>query len=447
MTTNPHCPGGTCLRSAILFLLLSLLVGFPTAPTATLAAAPVLMLTTDKASYGAGEIVNISGELFDEENPTALAIVSVMINEPIGSIISVSQATTDQSGAYQSSYPLAADADSGVYQITVAAEGTLAQVDFAVGNLSDPSPPTSAILSPANGTALASSPIRITGTATDNLGLRQVEVSVDGGASWALAGGTYSWVFLWMHPDSGTHIIQSRATDVAGNRELSNSGITVTIGPSATPTPTATVTPSPTPTFSPSVTPTLSPPLTPTLVPSLPSLPVFPDIEFHWARASIEHLAKLRLVNGYPDGFYRPDNPVTRMEFTKILVLALGLDQEIPSQVRFADVGTNHWGFIYVEAAAYAGIVNGVGEGQFAPERNITRAEIATMISRALKLKPQTPSFTDAASIPPYAVGMVGAASIKGIVKGYPDGTFRPANLATRAEAAAMIDRMLALLA
>lgn len=153
-----------------------------------------------------------------------------------------------------------------------------------------------------------------------------------------------------------------------------------------------------------------------------------------------------RLINGYPDGFFRPDNPITRTEFTKILVLSLNLGLVSPSQAQFTDVSPDFWGYPYVETAAAAGIINGVGQGLFAPGNNITRADMATMIGRALPLAPQdTLSFTDAAEIPQYARGFVGAASAKGILQGFPDGSFRPLNNATRAETAAMILRIITL--
>ena len=159
-------------------------------------------------------------------------------------------------------------------------------------------------------------------------------------------------------------------------------------------------------------------------------------------------MVEMGLVNGYPDGFFRPDNPITRAEFAKILIKALKIELLATPSPTFSDVPQDHWAFPYVETAAENGIVKGIGEGLFAPERNITRAEIATMIARALGLVPsvESPSFADADQIPEFAREAVAAVSARDIVRGYPDGTFRPQENATRAEAAVMIFRSLSLI-
>ena len=209
-----------------------------------------------------------------------------------------------------------------------------------------------------------------------------------------------------------------------------------------TPTPTSSSTPTPNSTFTPTPTSTPSSSTTTPTSSSTPSL-TFPDIQDHWARGEIEKLVSMGIVNGYPDGLFRPEGKITRAEFTKMVVLALELKLENPQQATFSDVPNSFWGFPYIEAAYKAGIVKGVGEGQFAPDRQVTRAEIAAMVVRALKLPPGPPVlFQDADQIPSFAVELVGAAVQVGIIKGYPDNTFRPLNDATRAEASVMIVRM-----
>jgi len=241
---------------------------------------------------------------------------------------------------------------------------------------------------------------------------------------------------------SGTYQVTCAAMNTTAQAAFTVGGTsTPTPTPSPTPTPTPSSTPTPSP--SPSPTPTATPSTTPTSTPQ----PPFPDLLGHWAREQVEKLVEMGIINGYPDGLFRPDSKITRAEFTKIIVSALHLELQASPSPTFLDVGEDHWALKYIEAAAERGIVKGIGEGKFAPERNITRAEMATMIARALGLSPEEGNipFTDAVDIPEYARGYVFAVSAKGIITGYPDGTFRPYNDATRAEAATMIFRMLSL--
>lgn len=173
----------------------------------------------------------------------------------------------------------------------------------------------------------------------------------------------------------------------------------------------------------------------------------------HWARAEVELLADLRLTSGYPDRTFRPERPVTRAEFVKFLVAAAGFQTELPAQPTFADVPRDAWFFRYVEVARHTGIVQGqagpAGAQLFRPEDHITRAEAAAMIARAAGLgeeaerRRQDPlDFRDAASIPRWAVGAIAAARVQGLIQGYPDGTFGPADPVTRAQAAVLVARL-----
>jgi hypothetical protein len=113
----------------------------------------------------------------------------------------------------------------------------------------DSTPPSSAIISPANGTTLAAGrAATISGTAADVGGVvAGVEVSVDGGASWHPATGLTNWTYNWTTGSGGSVTIRSRAVDDSGIVEVPLPGVTVTINlaPTATPTPTPTVTPTP----------------------------------------------------------------------------------------------------------------------------------------------------------------------------------------------------------
>jgi hypothetical protein len=177
--------------------------------------------------------------------------------------------------------------------------------------------------------------------------------------------------------------------------------------------------------------------------------PVLTDIAGHWAKAEIEKLVALGIVNGYPDRTFRPDNNITRAEFTKILVKAMGL-AEVHAGVTFSDVSAGLWSHGYIGAAFKAGLVKGYEDGAFRPENKITRQEMAAMLVRAMGKEAEAQAkagaqlnFKDADTIAAWANGYVAVAVEQGLVKGYPDNTFGPLRNATRAETATMAVRYL----
>lgn len=124
-----------------------------------------------------------------------------------------------------------------------------------------------------------------------------------------------------------------------------------------------------------------------------PGFPALPDIKGHWSEASTAALASyrpqgVRVVSGYEDGTFRPDRMVTRQEFVKLAVLALGLKPEEASQLPFADAASvPQWARGYVAAAASAGLVKGYEDGTFRPLATATRAEAAAVVWRVLEAR------------------------------------------------------------
>ncbi len=175
------------------------------------------------------------------------------------------------------------------------------------------------------------------------------------------------------------------------------------------------------------------------------------DITGHWAEEYVLTLATLKLAQGYEDHSFRPDTGVTRAQFAKLLVGVAGLTPAAQPKLNFADAaGVPDWAAPYVAIAAEKGLITGYAEDNtFRPDKPISRAEIATMVVRALDLKGQSPKqargprFNDASSIPDWAVTFIDRAVAEGLVSGYPDQTFRPGLGATRAEAAALLTRLL----
>ena len=107
-----------------------------------------------------------------------------------------------------------------------------------------------------------------------------------------------------------------------------------------------------------------------------------------WYNTAVSTMAKAGIVDGYPDGTFRPDAPITRAEMAKIISLFAKLDK---SESRFSDIA-GHWAEAYIRLAAGNGWIAGYPDGTFGPQRNITRAETATMINRVLDRVPSEES-------------------------------------------------------
>lgn len=110
----------------------------------------------------------------------------------------------------------------------------------------------------------------------------------------------------------------------------------------------------------------------------------FSDVKNHTNKAAIEALASRGIINGMGQGTFMPNKTMTRAEFAAIVTRALGLTAK-DTKV-FSDVPSSKWYAGYIGTANSSGIVNGVGNGKFNPEGTITRQEAAAMVARAAKL-------------------------------------------------------------
>ncbi len=163
-----------------------------------------------------------------------------------------------------------------------------------------------------------------------------------------------------------------------------------------------------------------------------------------WAYSAIQALASKGIVTGFPDGTFRPNDPVTRAQFAKMLVLTLGLKPS-SAATPFTDVPAAAWYAPYVAAAANAGLVDGLTPTTFGPDQPLTREQMAVLLDRALKLPASTAplTFSDRAAIAAWAVPAVEAAVAAGYLSGFPNGTFQPLAATTRAQAAKVLDLVL----
>lgn len=179
-----------------------------------------------------------------------------------------------------------------------------------------------------------------------------------------------------------------------------------------------------------------------------PAYPKFADVkEEHWAYTDIYYLRERNIINGIDENTFNPNGNITREQFAKILCAALNIETT-SANADFTDVDNNAWYAPFIAAVYNKGIVNGVDEKNFGVGANITRQDLCTMIYRALdseKYSYTALGFTDDANISEYARDAV--ATLKGleIVNGYNDGSFNPQGLCTRAEAAKIICKLLAI--
>lgn len=168
------------------------------------------------------------------------------------------------------------------------------------------------------------------------------------------------------------------------------------------------------------------------------------DISGHWAEATIQNLVNQGVINGYEDGTFRPEDSVTKGEYIKLLMSATGY--EVSTEfAQFSDVNSS-WAKGYVTRALELGICDNVNSGDtvFGVDESITRAEASALMGRLLAPETSgTTSFTDTDSIPDWAQNPVYACVQLGLIAGNDDGSFKPNNNLTRAEAATIIERIM----
>src|SRR5690606_25848877 len=114
--------------------------------------------------------------------------------------------------------------------------------------------------------------------------------------------------------------------------------------------------------------------------------PQFPDVPAtHWAFDFIAQVAGENLVTGYPDGYFRPDQPITRAELTTLVLRMRNIPlQSFIGQNVFDDLSSDHWAQDYIGTASALGLVLGYEDGAFAPNRSIQRDEAVVLFSRGL---------------------------------------------------------------
>lgn len=181
---------------------------------------------------------------------------------------------------------------------------------------------------------------------------------------------------------------------------------------------------------------------TPVVKPDLPAGQYYDVPAKFWAADEIRDLGVAGIVTGTGKGIFKPNDDVSRAEAATIIARALDLTKV--SGTVFKDVPASHWAAGNINAVMKAGIVNGRSPGYFEPSEKITRAEISKMLTNAFALKASTPaaSFTDIKGH--WAESSINTIAANNLATGHDDGSFQPNANAKRAEYTAFVHRALA---
>lgn len=274
----------------------------------------------------------------------------------------------------------------------------------------DTQAPAVSIVSPPDDSTISGSQVVITVTANDNTGVSRVELSINGSSPASDTTSPYRFAWDTARSPNGQYTLTARAYDAAGNSS-SHSIRVIVANPTTTTQPTTTTTRPPTTTTTtqpPTTTTTARPPTTTT---TSGARPTFVDVpRNHAYYPAVEGMKRANVIQGYPvgqDWEFRLDDPANRAQFAKMICGTLDIEVSEDLVCPFTDLGeddrTNLYPHEYVAAAARAGITQGVGGSNFAPWREISRAQVVTMIVRAARsLRPgalEAPSAGYAAAV------------------------------------------------
>lgn len=181
----------------------------------------------------------------------------------------------------------------------------------------------------------------------------------------------------------------------------------------------------------------------------------FSDLISHWANPALQALRARGVVAGFPDGSFRPDEPVTRAQLARLLTIALGQEHHLAAVSgvpgRYMDVPVDHWAAAAIEVSSELGLLYGYPDGRFAPEAHLTRQELAVVAVRAAGLQAEVAAagdrplpFVDWTDVGPWASPSVWVADREGLLPAEADHRYRPRRPATRLEAALVSMRLLA---
>jgi hypothetical protein len=168
------------------------------------------------------------------------------------------------------------------------------------------------------------------------------------------------------------------------------------------------------------------------------------DLEEHWAKDVILDWLDYGLIECCKeDGLFHPDEQITRGEFIALTNIAFGFFES--AEVTFSDLTEDHQYAEEVARAVAAGYISGFEDNTVRVDERISRMEVTAILARIAELPLSEDltileSFTDSEDIPVWGKGFVGAVVDMGLLSGYPDGSFKPQNYITRAEAIVVLN-------
>ncbi|WP_165972400.1 cadherin-like beta sandwich domain-containing protein [Paenibacillus piri] len=180
----------------------------------------------------------------------------------------------------------------------------------------------------------------------------------------------------------------------------------------------------------------------------------FRDVENHWAKNAVNDMGARMVIDGTGDGMFNPDRDITRAEFAAIVVRALGLKPE-NGATTFSDVKATDWYNGVINTAHAYHLISGFEDATFRPNDKITREQAMVIIAKAMtitnlkaKLHVQSTeetlrSYRDAAEASPWAQSSIVDSVQSGIVSGRSGTELVPKDYMTRAEVAAIVQRLL----
>jgi nucleoid-associated protein YgaU len=172
-------------------------------------------------------------------------------------------------------------------------------------------------------------------------------------------------------------------------------------------------------------------------------LQTFRDVpENYWAKLSIEQLATLGIITGYPDGTFRPNGTITRAELTTLIVRVIGREASGLGVQLFSDVRPQHWAFKYIDLGVEERIVTGYPDGTFRPEIPVNRVEGVSIITRFSRLPEYSENVVYYRDMRPghWAFNTISAAHKGGLLT-HLDEYFGPKDELSRGEAAGILAR------
>lgn len=169
------------------------------------------------------------------------------------------------------------------------------------------------------------------------------------------------------------------------------------------------------------------------------------DVKGHWAKSSIDRWTDEKIIMGYGDNTFKPDNNITRAEFVTFL-MRIFEPSKVADLKSFSDMNRSAWYYEIIAKAVGMNAVEGYPATTIKPEANITRQEAMVILNRIIGLKPSKEAtldkFSDGNTVASWAKEALLAFEERGFIIGYEDGSLRPEREITRAETAKFLDRV-----